>query len=137
MPEKLSKIVIGGSRSFFNFPFFNYNLKAFLLEKFNNKNIKLVSGGAEGVDLMVKEFAKLYDIPFTEFSVTKKEWKAFGRVAGPLRNEKMVINGDYIVAFWDGKKGETKNLIDLAKRYDKPLEIIYITSDSIEEFFRR
>ena len=44
--------------------------------------------------------------------------------AGPIRNKEMAQNGDFLVAFWDGKSKGTKNMIKTMKACGKHGEVI-------------
>lgn len=44
------------------------------------------------------------------------DWKAHGRAAGPIRNAQMASVAHALIAFWDGKSRETKNMIDTATK---------------------
>jgi len=84
---------------------------------------KIISGGADGVDTFAKEYAQSHEISFQVF---KAEWKLYGRAAGPIRNKKIIENCDYVLAFWNGTSTGTKSSINLAKKYKKDYEIIYV-----------
>lgn len=45
-------------------------------------------------------------------------WEYYGKAAGPIRNEEMAKNADALVAFWDGESRGTKNMIELARKYN-------------------
>ena len=51
------------------------------------------------------------------------DWDRFGKAAGYMRNEQMAKNADALVAFWDGTSKGTKNMIQLAKRYDLKIRV--------------
>ena len=57
------------------------------------------------------------------------QWNKYGRSAGPIRNEIMVAKCDYVIAFWDGTSKGTKNLIDNAVKYNKPLRVKLIDTE--------
>ena len=50
------------------------------------------------------------------FSPFPANWKAHGRAAGPIRNAQMASVSHALIAFWDGKSRETKNMIDTATK---------------------
>lgn len=130
MQKKLTKIVIGGSRDFVDYTFFEFRLNSYLImKKLEYEDIELVSGGARGVDTLAKMFALNNNILFKEFPVLPNEWKILGKGAGMIRNEKMLRYGDSAVAFWDGKSKGTNHMINLFKKSGKPIEIAFITTD--------
>ena len=51
------------------------------------------------------------------------DWDKYGKAAGPIRNEQMAIEADYIICFWDYKSRGTKSMIENAKKYSKPYKI--------------
>lgn len=81
----------------------------------------VVSGGARGVDSTAEEEARRRGIKVTIFL---PDWKAHGKRAGFLRNQDIVNEADRVVAFWDGTSRGTANTIELARRADKPVEVI-------------
>jgi hypothetical protein len=62
----------------------------------------LIAGGARGADTLAEQWAKDRGIP-TEIYMA--DWKDQGRAAGPIRNQRMLIEGrpDLVVAFPGGK----------------------------------
>lgn len=81
----------------------------------------IVSGGAEGVDKVAEETARVCGL---EVELHLPDWKAHGRAAGPLRNRLIVESADRVVAFWDGESRGTLSSINIAKKLGKPLEVI-------------
>ena len=113
------KLAIVGSRTFTNFK---------RLEEFAIENIKIsqittvISGGAVGADKLAEEFAKKYDIPIQIFY---PNWKKYGKIAGFIRNEKIIKNCDEVIALWDGMSRGTEHSIGLARKYGKLLYILH------------
>jgi hypothetical protein len=54
------------------------------------------------------------------------DWPNYGKAAGPLRNRQMADYADSLIAVWDGKSPDTKNMIDHMRRRKKPVYIHYI-----------
>lgn len=81
------------------------------------KDTVLVSGGASGVDTWAVNAAKHYGLP--KPIVHLPNWKEYGKSAGMIRNEWIVNDADYVVAFWNGTSKGTKNTIDRAQRMGK------------------
>lgn len=108
-----------GSRNFSD-----YELLEQKLQECNQLSpIKLiVSGGAKGADQLSERFAKENNI---ETLIFYPDWDKHGKRAGPIRNKQIIQHSDKIVAFWDGYSRGTKSSIDLAEKYNKPLEIVY------------
>lgn len=118
------KLAIVGSRTFNDFE----RLKEFIRDNMTiSKLTTIVSGGAKGADKLAEDFAQKYDIPITIFY---PNWKKYGKVAGFIRNEKIIKNCDEVIALWDGASRGTKHSIELARKHDKKL---YILLDKNEE----
>lgn len=73
-----------------------------------------------GADRIGEQYAKENGLKKTIF---KAEWGKYGRAAGPIRNEEMAKIADCVICFWDGKSAGTKSMINLAKKYNKPVYI--------------
>lgn len=82
-------------------------------------NVVIVTGGAEGVDKMTEETARLRGL---DVEIYLPDWSQ-GKKAGPLRNQQIVANADRVVAFWNGQSRGTKNSIELAQKRGIPVEI--------------
>lgn len=64
--------------------------------------VKIIAGGAEGVDAVAIDWAVVNWCPFVEF---RADWDKHGKAAGPIRNQRMLAEGkpDLVVAFPGGK----------------------------------
>ena len=73
---------------------------------------RLVHGSASGADLLAAQWARENRV--TEIGCPA-EWQRFGRSAGPIRNEQMLIDHkpDLVVAFPGG--AGTRSMIGLAR----------------------
>lgn len=82
------------------------------IHKNNGPITLLIEGGARGADHMAREFAEWSGIPIKTFEA---DWDAYGKAAGPRRNQQMLDEGkpDLVVAF-EGGRG-TANMIEQAK----------------------
>lgn len=95
----MTKVLVCGGR--------DYNDTEFLegiLDKLNEEHnfTTLISGCASGADSMAGIWAILNKIAVEEFPA---EWKKDGRAAGPIRNQRMLVEGkpDLVVAFPGGR----------------------------------
>lgn len=112
------KLAIIGSRS----------IKNIQLEKYITKEVtEIVSGGAKGVDTMVREYAKENGITIVEFL---PRYEIYGRGAPIIRNKEIVNYADKIIAFWDGKSNGTMSVIKYAEKINRPCEVV--TFDLLE-----
>lgn len=85
----------------------------------------IVSGGANGVDTLVEQWAKRNKLEFIAFL---PNYKTFGKRAPLKRNEDMVNFSDVVIAFWDGKSHGTKYTIDYAKKLGRRV-IVHIIEE--------
>lgn len=110
------KIVIAGGRDFTN--------KKIAYEVLDTLDITsediILSGHASGADMIGEQYAKEHGI---KCKLYPAEWKKYGKIAGPIRNEQMAKNADKVIAFWDGKSRGTKSMINLAKQYKCQLSV--------------
>ena len=65
-----------------------------------------------------------------KIEIFKAQCNKYGKSAGPIRNELMVQNCDFVIAFWDGKSKGTRNLIQLAQKYNRKTTIVDIKNRS-------
>lgn len=113
-------VAIVGSRTFSSFENFQ-EMNDFIEKIIDPKDIfKIVLGGAKGADTLAKAFAEAHNIKIKEFF---PDWKNYGKMAGFLRNIRIIEAADIVFAFWDGKSRGTKNSIKIAKELNKDLYI--------------
>lgn len=112
------KLAIIGSRTFTN-----YNLLQEILEQHKPETTLVVSGAAKGADSLGEKWAIENNIPTLIFPA---DWDKFGKMAGYIRNEDIIKNCDYAIAFWDRQSKGTKHSISLCEKYNKPVKIITV-----------
>lgn len=112
------KLAIIGSRSFKD-----YNKLCIEVNKLREieEITTIVSGGANGADLLGKKYAQDCYLDYKEYPA---EWDKYGKSAGFRRNVDIVNNSDIVLAFWDGKSRGTKHSIDLATKSGKKVIIV-------------
>lgn len=101
------KLIIAGSREFDN-----YEL---LSEKMNELQLKpneVVSGTCRGADKLGEQWANTNRVKIVRFPAN---WDKYGKSAGPIRNREMAQYADTLLAFWNGRKGGTSNMIKTAQ----------------------
>ena len=81
----------------------------------------VISGTANGADDLGERWAIRVGIPVERFPA---KWKAYGRKAGPLRNQEMAANADALVAFWDGESRGTANMISTARKAGLKVHVV-------------
>lgn len=115
------KVIIAGGR---NVTKMEYVLMAVKIAKFDITEV--VSGNAKGVDTLGEAYAKMNKLPIRVFPA---EWDVYGKQAGPRRNLMMGKYADALIAVWNGKSRGTKHMIEVMRRYRKPMSIYRIEED--------
>jgi len=114
------RIAIVSSRGFTNFDY----LEKTILKNYKIENIKeIISGGVEGTDALVEQFAIKHSIPMSIFT---PDWDLYGKSAGYKLNIQIIDMSDEVIAFWDGKSKGTKLSIDLANKSKKKVMIVKV-----------
>lgn len=109
------KVGVIGSRSFND-----YDLLQSELRKITEITC-IVSGGAQGADILAERYARQNRIPTQIFY---PDWQKFGKRAGFLRNSDIVRNSELIIAFWNGESNGTRDSIRKAKDLGIPVTVI-------------
>lgn len=117
--------------------FNNYDLLKEECDKIIGDKV-IISGGAKGADSLAEKYAKdkqyemiIFEAQWNNLDANpcKIKYNSYGKpynvLAGLNRNKNIIQNADKVIAFWDGKSRGTKNSIELAKKYNKELKIIY------------
>lgn len=119
------KVVIAGCRDFNNYKRLKHDLNLF--RKTTNVE-EIVSGGCRGADLLGEKYAKENNIPIKRFPAN---WEAYGKKAGPIRNEEMAEYADCLIAYWDSKSRGTKNMIETMRKKGKPYLVYLVGPEEI------
>jgi hypothetical protein len=115
--EDMIKIGVIGSRSFND-----YELLKRTLDEYLGKVWVVVSGGADGADSLGEKWAEENNI---KTCIYLPDWDTHGKYAGFIRNKDIVEDSDIIIAFWDGMSRGSEHSINLAKKMDKEVRIVY------------
>ena len=107
--------VIGGR------DFKDYDLMVKTLDSFKSKITLIVSGHAQGADILGERYAKENEI---ETKIFVPDWEKFGKSAGFIRNSDIINEAELIFAFWNNSSRGTKDSIDKANKLGKPVIII-------------
>lgn len=110
------KLAVIGSRSFDNF-----DLLINEIQSLSNEITEIISGGAKGADLLAEKWASQNKVILT---IIRPNWSTYGRGAGIKRNEEIIKNCDFCIAFWDGKSKGTLSSIKFCEKYSKPHKIV-------------
>ena len=82
-----------------------------------DKSIKIISGGAHGVDAWAANVAHF--VAGMEVEVKWADWRNLGKRAGFIRNKEIVNACNWMVAFWDGVSKGTQHSIALAELVER------------------
>lgn len=113
---KMVKLAIVGSREFNDYEILKNNI--------NNLDLEIeciISGGSKGADTLGEKYADEMNIPKI---IYKPDWNKHGRIAGLIRNNDIINNCDYVIAFWNGISSGTLDSINKAKHLNKKLLIV-------------
>ena len=117
------KIVIAGSRTITD-----YSALLTALTKAIQVNVivpahsfEIVSGGAQGVDTLARQYAHETGYPLIEM---KPQYRGPNDRGAPLRRNEDIANyGDVLVAVWDGKSRGTNHIIEYMRKLGKPVYV--------------
>jgi len=116
--EKEYRLVVAGSREFDDYKKLSAELDELLADK---KNVTILSGTARGADKLGERYAEDHGYKVERYPA---EWDKYHQGAGPIRNLKMVQAADAVIAFWDNESSGTMNMIECAKKENKPYKVI-------------
>ncbi len=114
------KVIIAGGRKFDDYDLL-CKVCDHALSLQLHSDIEIVSGAADGADLLGEKYASDKNYALMRFPA---DWKKYGKSAGYRRNDEMAKYADALIAFWDGKSKGTKNMIDKAKLNGLKVKIV-------------
>lgn len=112
------KVIIAGGREFKDAERLEQTITEFA-EKTSDM-VSIITGMARGADRLAYDFARRNRIQWYEFHA---DWDKYGKRAGYVRNAEMAEAADALIAFWDGESKGTKNMIDLMRMKNKPVQV--------------
>ncbi|HLD91132.1 MAG TPA: hypothetical protein VI911_08985 [Patescibacteria group bacterium] len=117
------KLAICGSRTITLSPeelhtYINKLYSERFLDPYAEDFIKIVSGGAKGVDLSAKIYSELYNIDYIEYL---PDWDKFGKSAGYIRNKEIAKCADKLLLIWDGRSRGSNITKTLFEKLNKPI----------------
>ncbi|MBO5020633.1 MAG: DUF2493 domain-containing protein [Clostridia bacterium] len=118
LPTK--RVVIAGSRNYTNYEEAKEYIDFCLSDIKKKNNIVIISGKARDADAIGEQYAKENGFNIEKYPA---DWVKYGRSAGPIRNRQMAQICDFVICFWDEKSRGTKTMIELARKYNKPIKI--------------
>lgn len=122
MPKNY-RLVVAGCRDFHDYAVASSEINKHLQKLDVEYSVIIVSGRAEGADKLGERYAAEHNLTIERFPA---EWDKYGKYAGPRRNAQMAQAADAVLVFWDGKSKGTKNMIENAKKANKPCTVISI-----------
>ena len=93
----------------------------FFVKDFVKDGDEIVSGGALGVDLCAREYAKSRNLKITEFL---PDYKLYGKAAPIVRNRQIVDYADKIIVIWDGRSRGSLFTMRYARKTGKSCTVI-------------
>lgn len=114
------RVIVAGSRGFLDYDLMCRELDKLFWDspEFADRDIKIVSGMADGADTLAIRYADERELTKILFPAN---WKSFHRIAGFLRNEDMLSVATHLVVFWDGKSNGTRHMVEIAKAKGIPV----------------
>jgi hypothetical protein len=134
------KVIIAGSRTFKDYELLKEKCDNILSHiKDKDKEIWIVSGTAEGADRLGERYAQergyyLLEVPANWDDVqgkprdqigTMRDGRKYWKRAGHIRNEKMALLANALIAFNKGTPG-TVNMINTARNYNLKIREIKV-----------
>lgn len=120
------RVIVCGGRDYKNGDFLFFKLDELYQDlKAVGKELEtIIEGGAPGADKLAGEWALLKGI---DLEVYKADWEKHGKAAGPIRNIKMLKDGepDLVIAFPGGSG--TAHMVGISK--DAGIEVIEIEGE--------
>jgi hypothetical protein len=104
----------------------NWNDRAIVAHRFRRlpAGSVIIEGECRGLDLLAKEVATNFGLQVVPCPA---RWKDYGRMAGPVRNRKMLaMKPDLVLAFHDdlAKSKGTKDCVNEARRLNFYVEVV-------------
>ena len=118
------RVIIAGCRNFDDYALLKERCNDYLCEKMETHNVIIVSGHASGADALGERFAEEHGL---QCEIHPADWGKYGRSAGPIRNAEMAEVSDALIAFWDGQNPGTRSMIELARKKDLQVSVVYFT----------
>ncbi|MDD6762586.1 MAG: hypothetical protein PUD92_02955 [Clostridiales bacterium] len=106
------KLLIAGSRSINEFDLTPY---------IPADTDMIISGGANGIDMLAEEFADKHKLSKT---ILRPDYAHYKKGAPLKRNDEMVDMADEVLVVWDGKSRGTKHTIDYAVKNGKKVNVV-------------
>ncbi len=118
----MAKVVVAGGRDFGNPKYYGkstcenhwFQLRDALCLLLRPGDV-VISGDAPGADSLAVRWA-LKQSELVGLLRMPADWDQYGKAAGAIRNQTMSLEGDALIAFWDGRSKGTKDMIEKMTR---------------------
>ena len=117
------KIAIIGSRKIPDYT------EKYVLEHIPSDVTEIVSGGADGIDRIAANCARLLSVPLREFLPA---YEKFGKAAPLERNKQIADYADRVLAFWDGRSRGTAQTVSYCIKNGIPVRIYPLYQEEID-----
>lgn len=110
----MNSFIIAGGRSFTDYQYLKESCTSAISDycsKNREKSVEIFCGMASGADTLGERFAKENGYKIRYFPAN---WERYGKRAGILRNEEMVLSANALIAFWNGKSKGTEHVLKFA-----------------------
>jgi len=121
------KLAIIGSRTIKDEQVVWEAIHAFIRDQVpSGTSITIISGGAEGIDMFSKTYAKKWSLDHVEFIPYFKldVSSIYSARHFFVRNKQIVDNADKVLAIWNGESTGTEHGIKYAQKTGKPIMVI-------------
>lgn len=115
------KVIIAGSRTVNDYTQLTTFIAEIMPRYPGYDRVLIITGGAIGVDLMGKRYAKENKLLYKEFKPRKEH--TFDYDAPLRRNETMSKIGDILICLWDSKSRGTQHMMNCMKSKGKPVHV--------------
>lgn len=113
------KVIITGGKDFNDYPLLKLKCNELLK---NYSDIEIVSTGDDGASKLGELYAKDFGHSLKRFPINSS---FYTKAAETDRTKQLVEYSDMLIAFWDERSRETKNIIDVSNSESLPTTIIY------------
>ena len=114
-------LIIAGGRDFSDSELLETEFDSYVQEHTHGIPVIVVSGMAQGADMLGAQLARARGLKLHKFPA---DWKEHGRGAGFIRNNRMAVVSDGLLAFWDGKSKGTSHMIQTATRDNLIVKVV-------------
>jgi YspA, cpYpsA-related SLOG family len=117
--------------------FKDYDAMCEALAQLNDKDVKIISGGANGADTLAERWANEHEKPFEAYQAEwdnfdlpgtvirkRQDGSKYNATAGLHRNKIVAEKCTHMIAFWDGKSPGTRHAINTAAELGKKVKVI-------------